>query len=123
MFNDQDSAPALPVSRTAVSNFHDSGLFSRRSKRHKNYSPWRLVTSILEGVAENVYNQLLNNDKMAIHRLWKSTLYRLGFSSSATVRGCKLLLDLDLAGHHKILGLFLDRPQEVAVMSLPHEEV
>jgi hypothetical protein len=32
-------------------------------------------------------------------------------------------LERDLSGYHKILGLFLDRPQEVAVMSSPHEEV
>ncbi len=35
----------------------------------------------------------------------------------------KLLLDISLGRYHKILGLFLDRPQEVAVMSLPHDEV
>jgi len=31
---------------------------------------------------------------------------------------CKQLRTLNLSEHHKILGLFLDRPQEVAVMSL-----
>lgn len=45
------------------------------------------------------------------------------FAKRIKDEACKSLESLGLSDDHKILGLILDRPQDVAVMSLPHEEV
>lgn len=64
-------------------------------------------------------NQLLYNNNMAISGSSTPLIRRPDFDDVGWPPQCKLFIALSLCRYHKILGLFLDRPQDVAVMSLP----
>ncbi len=70
-----------------------------------------------------IVNYPLNNDKSMSYPDPKISLWRPVFAMLIRDQVRKPLGFLDLGEYHKILGLILDRPQDVAVMSLPHEEV